>query len=196
MAWVCVYSQSVSGRNRVRLDQVRQIGVRVVTKTLTVAVLCVALLAAPAWAQVSTVVAGQAVAGIRIGGNVTDAISALGALFEKQDTDSGKYTIYDWPLRPLLVIAEKDSGRVVLVLIAFTDLYRTDRGITGGSERPAVESAYGREFASTESQSSIRLVYDSLGIAFDIAKAGVMSGRVVQIFVFMPGLWKQITEGT
>ena len=169
---------------------------RVVIRTLAVVVLCLALLAAPASAQVSTVVAGQSVAGIRIGGNVNDAISVLGALFEKQDTNSGKYTIYDWPLRPLLVIAEKESGRVVLVLVAFTDLYRTDRGIAGGSERQAVESAYGRDFASTESQSSIRIVYDSLGIAFDVAKVGVMSGRVVQIFVFVPGQWQQIIEGS
>lgn len=167
---------------------------RVVIRTVAVAILCMALLAAPAQAQATTVVAGQAAAGVRIGGNVDEAISILGSLFEKQD--SGKYAIYDWPLRPLLLIAEKESGKVVLVLIAFTDLYRTDRGIAGGSERQAVESAYGRDYAATENQGSTRLVYDSMGIAFDIAKAGIMSGRVVQIFVFMPGLWKAITEAT
>lgn len=178
-----------------RPDQVRRIGVRVVIRTLAVAVLCVALLAAPASAQTSgTIVAGQSVAGVRIGSNANDAISVFGNLVDQGDSRSGKYVIYNWPLRPVLLVAEKESSRIVFVVVSSTDSFRTDRGVTGGSERAAVEAAYGRDFTVDDDQSSTTLIYDAQGIAFDIGKRGVMDGRVVSIFIFVPGQWKQITE--
>jgi len=95
-----------------------------------------------------------------------------------------------------VVVTEKESGRIVLCVIVLSDVYRTDRGnITGGSERAAVEAAYGAGFTTEEDESSTTLVYDGQGIAFDIGKRGAMSGRVVQIVVFVPGQWKAITGG-
>lgn len=169
---------------------------RIVKRVALMAIVCLLLLAGSASAQTNpAIIAGQSVAGIRIGSTVNDAISTLGGLFDRGDSRSGRYSIYDWPLRPLVVLAEKDSGRVVLIAVSFTDAYRTDRGITGGTERQAVEAAYGREFTTDEDQSSTTLLYDALGIAFDIGKQGAMNGRVVRIFVFPAGQWKDITDG-
>ncbi len=170
------------------------------TRIMWAAVLVLAVLTVPVWAQTSqtssNIVAGQQVAGVRVGGNVNDALTALGSLYNRADSRSGKYSLYEWPLRPFVVIAEKESGRVVLVVVVLNDTYRTDKGsVTGGSERAAVEATYGKEFTTDEDQSSITLIYDTQGIAFDIGKVGVMAGRVTQIVVFTAGQWKAITEG-
>lgn len=166
-------------------------------KIVVFLVLLSVLLGNPTWAQTNTAIsAGQHIAGVRVGGNVSDAVATFGNLYNQADTRSGKHTVYDWPLRPFALLAEKESGRIVLIVVSFTDTYRTDRGgITGGAERTAVESAYGREFTTDEDQASVTLIYDGQGIAFEIGKVGVMSGRVIQIVVFTPGQWKAITEG-
>lgn len=160
---------------------------------LVCTVLVVALSAMPLQAQqtASVVTPGQSVGGIRIGGTITEAIAVLGGLVDK--SERGGYSVYDWPLRPLLVMAEKDSGKIVLVLVQLSDAYRTADAITAGSNRVAVEKAYGKEFSADENQRSTTLVYDAVGIAFDIGKHGVMQDRVTSIFVFTPGQWKKIT---
>ncbi len=167
-------------------------------KLLAYTTLAIALLAGPLSAQTpmtmptaDNIVPGQGVGGIRLGGTVTDALTVLGELVDK--SERGSYVIYDWPLRPLLLIAEKESGRVVLVLIQLSDAYRTEHAITAGSDRSAVEKAYGKGSFSDENQRSTTIIYDELGIAFDIGKLGVMQDRVTSIFVFMPGQWKKIT---
>ena len=165
-------------------------------RTAALAAVFLLLLAAAAGGQTgTTIVAGQSVAGVRIGSDVREAISALGNLFDREDSASGKFTLYDWPLKPVLVIAEKESGRVVLISISFSDQFRTDKGISGGSERQAVEAAYGREFETSEGQAMTRIIYDAQGIAFFVGRSGIMNGRVLQILVFTPGQWKSITEG-
>ena len=164
---------------------------------LVLAVLAL-VVAIPAAGQTTntTIVAGQSAGGVRVGGSVNDAIAVMGSLYEKGDTKSGKYTAYAWALRPVLLLSEKESGRIVLVVIANSDAYRTDRGsITGGTERQTVETAYGREFTTDEEGNSVTLIYDALGIAFDIDKGGVLQGRVSQITVFAPGQWKAILGG-
>lgn len=175
----------------------RTSGVETVRRIVAIAVLFVTALAWTAGAQTNTtIVAGQSVAGIRIGGNVNEATSVLGSLFDRADSRSGKYTFYNWPLRPIAIFAEKESGRIVFIIMELTDAYRTDLGsVTAGSERQSVEAAYGREFTSDESQASTALIYDALGIAFVVGKSGVMNGRVLSIVVFVSGQWKQITEG-
>ncbi len=166
-------------------------------KLLILFVLAPLLMAAPVWAQANIAIsAGQHIAGVHVGGGVNDAITAFGSLFNQADTRSGKYTVYDWPLRPFAVLAEKESGKIVLIVCSFSDAYRTDRGgITGGTERAAVEATYGREFTTDEDEASVTIIYDGQGIAFEIGKVGAMSGRVMQIVVFPPGRWKAITEG-
>jgi len=167
-------------------------------RALWAGLLILALLAGPVFAQTTNtaIVAGQHVGGIRVGGNATEAVSAFGSLFNRAESRSGKYALYEWPLRPFVVIAEKESGRIVLLVVVLSDTYRTDRGnVTAGTERAGVESAYGREFTTEEDQTSVTLIYDSQGIAFDIGKVGALSGRVAQIIVFVPGQWKAITDG-
>src|SRR5574341_1089301 len=117
-------------------------GVRAVTRLVAWVLLGVALFALPAAAQNgSTVVAGQAAAGVKVGAHINDALIVLGPVNDK--TDRAKYSVYDWPLKPFLVVAEKESGKVVLVLIQLRDAYKTYKGgLTGGSDRQRVEAAY------------------------------------------------------
>lgn len=167
-------------------------------RALVVGIILALAVAGPVAGQTAgtTIVAGQAAAGARIGGSVEEAASALGTFYEKADTKSGKYTAYAWALRPVLALTDKESGKIVFIIVVNTDSYRTDRGsITGGTERASVESAYGREFTTDEEGSSVTLIYDALGIAFDIDKAGPLQGRVSQISVFTPGRWKAIIDG-
>ncbi len=161
---------------------------------MAVALLGFALFTLPAAAQNgTTVVAGQSAAGVRLGAHINDALTLLGPVNDKADRE--KYSVYDWPLKPFLVIAEKESGKVVLVLIQLNDTYKTDKGgLTGGSDREMVEATYGKEYTADEDQRTITLIYDAQGIAFDIGKNGVMMGRVMSIIVFVPGQWKAITD--
>jgi len=162
------------------------------TRYLIFAALVIALLAAPLRAQTTDgIVPGQGAGGIRLGSTVDEAMTVLGSLVDK--SERGSYVVYDWPLKPLLVIAEKESGKIVLVLIQLSDAYQTDHAITAGSDRLAVEKEYGKGFFADENQRSTTLIYDEIGIAFDIGKLGVMQDRVTSIFVFMPGQWKKIT---
>ena len=164
-------------------------------KAVLIIVVLALVIAVPVAGQTPgvTIVAGQSAAGVRIGGNLNEAVSTLGSFYEKADTKSGKYTAHAWALRPVLLLTDKESRKIVLIIIVNTDSYRTDRGsITGGTERATVESAYGREFTTDEEGSSVTLIYDAMGIAFDIDKGGVLQGRVSQISVFTPGQWKTI----
>jgi len=164
-------------------------------KVLILVILLALILAVPVAGQTTgtAIVAGQSAAGVRIGGTVDEAVSALGTFYEKADTKSGKYIAHAWALRPVLLLADKESGKIVFIIVVNTDSYRTDKGsITGGSERAAVESTYGREFTTDEEGGSVTLIYDAMGIAFDIDKGGVLQGRVSQISIFTPGQWKAI----
>lgn len=159
---------------------------------LAVAAACLTLLTLPAVAQTSDgVVAGESAGGIRLGSDVNEAMGVLGPVVNKSERD--KYALYDWPFKPFLVIADKENGKVVLVLIQLSERYRTDKGaITGGSDRKIVEDSYGKEFATDEGR-TLTMIYDPLGIAFDIGKSGVLEGKVMSIIVFVPGRWKEIT---
>ena len=166
--------------------------VRTVLRSVAVIVTCIALFGLPVAAQSGgAVVAGQAAGGIRVGQGIQDAMGLLGSVVNQSERE--KYVIYDWPFKPFLVVAEKDTGKVVLVLIQLSEQYRTDKGgITGGSDRTIVEDSYGKEFATDEGR-TLTMIYDPLGIAFDIGKSGVLSGKVMSIIVFVPGQWKAIT---
>jgi hypothetical protein len=163
-----------------------------VMRGLVVAVVCIGLLGLPAAAESgAAVVAGQSAGGISLGTDVNDAMGLLGSVVNRSERE--KYTLYDWPFKPFLVIAEKESGKVVLVLIQLSEQYKTDKGgITGGTDKALVEDSYGKEFFTDEGR-TLTMIYDPLGIAFDIGKSGVLSGKVMSIIVFVPGQWKAIT---
>src|SRR5436309_14303926 len=108
---------------------VTPLGVSAVIRTLGVALVGVALLGLPAAAQTgSNIVAGQSTGGLRIGTSVSDVIASLGSLYESEDSESGKYTLYDWPIKRFAVVVERESGRVVLVLAGLTDRFRSEKG--------------------------------------------------------------------
>lgn len=159
---------------------------------LAVVVTCMALFVLSAAAQSGgAVIAGQSAGGISLGRDINAAMGFLGPIVNRSDRE--KYALYDWPFKPFLVIAEKDSGKVVLVLIQLSELYRTDKGgITGGSDQAIIEDSYGKEFAVDEGR-TLTMIYDSQGIAFDIGKSGVLTGKVMSIIVFVPSQWKAIT---
>ena len=164
-------------------------------KVLIFVILLALFLAGPVAGQTggASIIAGQSAAGVRIGGTVEEAVSTLGTFYEKADTKSGKYVAHAWALRPVLLLTDKQSGKIVFIVVVNSDSYRTDKGsITGGTERATVESTYGREFTTDEEGNSVTLIYDPLGIAFDIDKGGVLQGRVSQISIFTPGQWKTI----
>ena len=58
-----------------------------------------------------------------------------------------------------------------------------------------METAYGKEYTASEGSRSTRIIYDELGIAFDLGRSGTLSSKVTQIFIFVPGQWKAIMEG-
>jgi hypothetical protein len=163
-------------------------------RSLAVVLAAVALFVSAATAADSgaNIVAGGSAGGVRLGADVAEAVSVLGSVFDQSDRD--KFSVYDWPLKPFLVVTDRESGKIVLVLIQLSEVYKTDKGsLTAGSDRTVVEATYGKEFTTDEDRRTTTLVYDPLGIAFDIGKNGVMTGRVVSIIVFMPGQWKTIT---
>src|SRR3989442_7160469 len=100
----------------------------------------------------------------------------LGSVVNQSDRE--KYTLYDWPFKPFLVIAEKDTGKVVLVLIQLSEQYKTDKGgITGGSDRTIVEGSYGKEVATDEGR-TLTMIYDSFGPSVDIWESCGLSRQV------------------
>src|SRR5947208_16748914 len=137
---------------------VTPLGVSAVIRILGVALVGVALLGLPAAAQTgSNIIAGQSAGVLRIGTSVSDVIAALGSLYESEDSESGKYTLYDWPLKPFAVAVDKESNRVVLVLVGFSDVFSTDKGFAGRSEVAAVETGYANAYSYIEGSRSTQI---------------------------------------
>jgi hypothetical protein len=143
--------------------------------------------AAGAAAQGHLILPGHSIGGFSLGRDLTDLLLSLGPLYEGQDLPNDNFTGYFWPLRRMGVVADKTTNGVVALAITLDDAYVTDKGLTVGATVDAVRGAYGPEDALSPGQSLDTLVYDALGIAFDIDHTGALEGRVSGIFVFLPG---------
>jgi hypothetical protein len=104
-------------------------------------------------------------------------------------------TGYYWPLKRIGVIADKDSKRIVALVVSLDDSYKTDRGITIGSDVNTFRTAYGKEERVDQHQDDATYVYDKLGIAFVVDDGGALDQRVSLIYVFAPGQYQAIFMG-
>ncbi len=138
------------------------------------------------------IVPGQALGSFQLGQDVDAVVTSLGPL-HSQDDLSGKGLIgYYWPLRRLGAIADKSTHKIVALVVSLDDTYKTDKGVTAGSELEAVRTAYGREDSVDNHEDDETLVYDKLGVAFVVDKSGALGSRVSVIFVFNPGHYRDI----
>ena len=152
----------------------------------------VAVLAVPGWAQGSAVIPGKAVGEYQLGQALDPLVSTLGPLHSSDDMPSGTMTGYYWPLKRIGVIAQKDSKRIVALVVSLDDTYRTDRGVAIGADIGAVHAAYGKEDSIDEHQDDQTYVYNKLGIAFVVDSGGVLDQRISLMYVFAPGQYNSI----
>ena len=80
----------------------------------------------------------------------------------------------------------RDGQRVEFLLISSTD-FKTEKGVGPGSNRIAVQSAYGPPTAETRAGVTTRMIYDAIGFA-----ANMEGDRVTGSNVFRPGTGKSI----
>jgi hypothetical protein len=160
--------------------------------SLALALVAVVALAAAGAAQTASVVPGKAIGEYQLGQSVDPMVSSLGPLHSSDDLPAGNMTGYYWPLKRIGVIAEKDSNRVVALVVSLDDSYKTDLGVGVGSDVNALHSAYGKEDQVAEHQEDTTYVYDRLGIAFVIDQGGALDQRVSLIYIFPPGQYKAI----
>ncbi|HLW46898.1 MAG TPA: hypothetical protein VKW09_03940 [bacterium] len=151
----------------------------------------VALVTAAA-AQGSAVIPGKAVGDYQLGEALDPLVSTLGPLHSSDDLPSGNMTGYYWPLKRIGVIAEKGSKRIVALVVSLDDTYKTDRGVTIGSDINAFQGVYGKEDTIDQHQDDATYVYNKLGIAFVVDEGGALDQRVSLIYVFPPGQYKAI----
>jgi hypothetical protein len=137
---------------------------------------------------------GQSVGGFRLGENVTDMVTSLGPIHSEDDIPGSNLTAYFWPLKRLGAIADKNSSKVVALVVSLDDGYRTDKGVAAGTEMDSVRTAYGHEDSVDSHEDDDTLVYDQIGVAFLVDKSGALGSRVSAIFVFNPGQYKTIFQ--
>lgn len=156
------------------------------------AVVGIVALATAGAAQTSAIIPGKAVGDYQLGQAVDPLVSTLGPLHSSDDLPSGTMTGYYWPLKRIGVIAQKDSKRIIALVVSLDDTYRTDRGVAIGSDIGSFHSAYGKEDAVDEHQDDQTYVYDKLGIAFVVDTGGALDQRVSLMYVFPPGQYHSI----
>jgi hypothetical protein len=161
------------------------------------ALVAVVALATAGAAQGSAVVPGKGVGDYQLGQALDPLVSSLGPLHSSDDLPSGTMTGYYWPLKRIGVIAQKDSKRVVALVVSLDDTYRTDRGVAIGSDISALRNAYGKEDSIDQHQDDSTYVYNKIGIAFVVDSGGALDQRVSLIYVFAPGQYSSIftTQG-
>jgi len=156
------------------------------------ALVAVAALATAGAAQGPSVIPGKAIGDFQLGETVDPMVSSLGPLHSSDDLPAGNMTGYYWPLKRIGVIAQKDSNRIVALVVSLDDSYKTDQGVGVGSDVNALRGAYGKEDTVAEHQGDTTYVYDRLGIAFVIDQGGALDQRVSLIYIFPPGQYKAI----
>lgn len=154
--------------------------------------LAVGVLVTGAAAQSTPVVPGQSIGGFRLGQDISPIVDSLGPLHSEDDLPGAALTGYYWPLKRIGAIVDKDSHKVVGLVVSLDDTYTTDKGVAAGSEMEQVRTAYGAEDSVENHQDDETLVYDKLGVAFVVDKAGALGSRVSVIFVFGSGHYHEI----
>lgn len=156
------------------------------------ALTAVVAMATAAAAQGSSVIPGKAIGDYQLGQVLDPLVSTLGPLHSSDDLPSGTMTGYYWPLKRIGIIADKDTKKVVALVVSLDDSYKTDRGIAIGSDIGAFRGAYGKEDSIDEHQDDSTYVYDKLGIAFVVDNGGALDQRVSLMYVFPPGHYSSI----
>jgi hypothetical protein len=154
--------------------------------------LVIAAIVATAGAQGTSVIPGQSVGDFHLGADVSAIVGALGPLHSQDDLPGDTFAGYYWPLKRIGAIADKGSHKVVALAISLDDSYRTNKGVSAGTEMDAVRAAYGAEDETADHQDDETLIYNKLGVAFVIDKSGALGSHVSVIFVFDPGHYHDI----
>jgi len=137
---------------------------------------------------------GQAIGSFHLGQDVTQVVTSLGPIHSEDDIPGSSLTGYYWPLKRIGAIADKTTNKVVALIVSLDDGYRTDKGVSAGTDMDAVRRAYGKEDSVDSHEDDDTLVYDTLGVAFLVDKSGALGSRVSAIFVFGSGQYKNIFE--
>ena len=88
---------------------------------------------------------------------------------------------------PLNFAAITRDGQRVEFFLIFSPAFKTEKGVGPGSNRVAVQSAYGPPTAETRAGVTTRMIYDAIGFA-----ANMEGDRVTGSNVFRPGTGKSI----
>jgi len=145
-------------------------------------------------AEAGAIVPGSAIGTFRLGENVSDVVSALGPIHSEDDIPGSSLSGYYWPLKRIGAIADKDSNKVVALVVSLDEGYQTEKGIGAGAEMNTVRTAYGAEDTVDSHEDDDTLVYDKMGVAFVVDKSGALGRRVSVVFVFTPGQYKTIFQ--
>ncbi len=88
----------------------------------------------------------------------------------------------------IAVTSTTDTQRIE-VLLALTEEYKTDKGITSNLRRENVETAFGKPTAVTQrAPGQMRVIYDEIGLGVTLQEGGVVDS----VFVFRAGTAKQL----
>jgi|SRR5579864_480920 len=167
---------------------------RIFGYAMALAMIAVMSAIAPAQAQVQNIVPGKTLGGLSIGQDLNPIIGTLGPLHSEEDLPGGTFRGYYWPLKRIGVIVDVSTMKVAALAVSYDDGYQTEKGVTAGTEMDAVRTAYGMEESVDSHQEDDTLVYNALGVAFVVDKAGALGGRVSVIFVFGQGHYKDIFQ--
>lgn len=158
----------------------------------SVAVLFIGAMVTVAAAQGAPIIPGHSIGGFQLGQDVGNVLNNLGPLHSQDDLPGNALTGYYWPLKRLGAIADKETHKVVALVVSLDDSYATEKGVAAGTEMETVRTAYGPEDTVDNHQDDQTLVYDKIGVAFVVDKSGALGSRVSVIFVFDPGHYHQI----
>ncbi len=119
-------------------------------------------------------------------------LAALGPLYTRSDLPGRAAFAYFWPLKRVGAVIDKVTGKVVALAVSYDEGYLTDKGIRAGAAVDEVLTAYGPGERVEPNEEAATLVYDNLGIAFEMDQGGALSGRVSIIYVFPRGHYREI----
>ena len=156
------------------------------------ALAAIVAMATAAAAQGSAVVPGRAIGDYQLGQALDPLVATLGPLHSSDDLPSGSMTGYYWPLKRIGLIADKNTKKIVALVVSLDDTFKTERGIAVGSDINAFHSAYGKEDSIDEHQDDSTYVYNKIGIAFVVDNGGALDQRVSLMYVFPPGRYGSI----